>query len=178
MKNQKNSIRKWAKENKKRIITGVCVAIGVGTAAIIVWKNWDKAVHVLSSSDPFVPDQSKYQPVLSSLPDFLKDIPLLQGETYLPTELGHRVWASPQTINKRLIEAGLQERYSPSYPGYILTEKGKLFGKYTTKGDYKNIEWDINVLYMIFTGEEIQDIADKQLKAKRPAIPISPISDK
>lgn len=156
MEKQKKSFRKWAKKNKKLII-GVSSAVGIGILVLLIAKNKDDA---LSSSEFVIPEENKVQSVLSRINDFLEDVQLLQGETYLPTELGQMASVSGQKINQLLVEDGLQVRVSPNDPryGYRLTELGEKFGKYTPKGDYKNIEWDINVLRVIFPDEVFQRI--------------------
>ncbi len=175
MEKQKKSVFVWIKEHKVEIIVGAFSAIALGVGTVLVIKNKDEIIRALSSSKHIIPEELETQSPLFNIPDCLQDVPLLEGETFLPTELGNKVLSTAQKINIRLTEAGLQERISPYIQGYRLTEFGKLFGKVTSKGDYTNIEWDQNVLYLIFTLEELQAIAAKQELAKKPAIPTTPL---
>lgn len=91
-------------------------------------------------------------------------LPALSGNRLSPRGLGNVVSCSAQSINKKLIEKGLQVRGGN---GYQLTELGKRFGVVTSKitrhdHAFINIEWDEAVLKILFSAEELQEIAARQ----------------
>jgi prophage antirepressor-like protein len=77
-----------------------------------------------------------------------------QEQLYTPTELGKRVNMAPVSVNKRLIEAGLQIfTVTKGKRVYELTEAGKQFGKYLDTGKrhsggqpVRSVKWSEKVL--------------------------------
>lgn len=166
---ENNKFISWVKAHKKElIITGVTV---VGT--VLVVKNWDSIKDLFKTTKSSVPNIVKIEPVAEEI-----DIPIissdvldnLTGNKLAARALGDKVWCSAQAINKRIVAAGLAEKLPCGE--YMLTETGRMLGKDTWKTtasghSFSNIEWDEKILEVIFSPEELLDIAAKQERAKQ-----------
>lgn len=164
----KTPLLTWVKEHKTQlIILGVTV---VGTVLVI--KNWDSIKGVFKSSKSISTPVTEIKPVVEKVfapvvsSDILKN---LTGSKLTATELGNKVWCSAQAINKRIVAAGLATKVP--YGEYSLTEAGRLLGEQTWKTtwaghSFSNIEWDEKILEIIFSAEELQEIANKQNLAR------------
>ena len=159
-KKKKKEILKWMKEHKGLLITIGVISVTT-VATIFAYKNWN-AIKKLSESNPQTTAEAIK--IINELPvPITKSPPInidLSGDKYSATELGRLASVSNRNINKRLCEAGLQEK---SGNGYIITEYGKHFGEYTCREQKSGFVADINiwckgVLKVIFTPEEIQNI--------------------
>ena len=164
MEENKKGFITWVKAHKNElIIAGVTV---VGT--VLVVKNWDSI-----KTEAVVPDISKIEPVAEEIvvPIISSDIlENLTGNKLTARALGDRVWCSAQAINKRIVAAGLAVKLPCGE--YMMTEAGRLLGKDTWKTtaaghSFSNIEWDEKILEMIFSPEELLDIAAKQERARQ-----------
>ena len=162
---KENSFSDWIKSHKKELIIAGVVSIGaVGT--VIVIKNWDGIAKLMKSSRNVITKED-YTVIKDAIKTVIPSEILnnLTGNRLTPTELGNKVSCSPQAINKRIINAGLQIK-SPCN-GYELTETGKLLGHVTWKETawgypFSNIEWDEKILEILFSPEELAEIAEKQ----------------
>ncbi len=160
---EKNSLLTWVKEHKTELIILGVTSIGT----ILVIKNWDSIKGVFKSSNSISAPVVKIAPVVEKMvaPVISSDIiNNLTGNKLTATELGNKALCSAQTINKRIVAAGLATK-SP-YGGYSLTEAGRLLGEHTcktTRAEYSfsNIEWDEKILEIIFSDEELLEIANK-----------------
>lgn len=160
---EKNSLFTWMKEHKTELIVLGVTAIGT----IIVVKNWDSIKSIFKSSNSIPTPAIKIKPVVEkvTVPVIPSDIiDNLTGNKLTATELGNKALCSAQAINKRIVAAGLATKLP--YDGYSFTEAGRLLGVHTsktTRGGYSfsNIEWDEKILEVIFSAEELAEIADK-----------------
>lgn len=89
----------------------------------------------------------------------------LTGNKLTARALGDKTGCTAQEINKRICTAGLAVKHPCG--GYIMTEAGRLLGEETvktTKYDYtfSNIEWDEEILELLFSKEELLEIAAKR----------------
>ena len=161
---EKKTLYTWVRKHKtKLIILGVT---SIGT--ILVIKNWDSIKGVFKSSNPISTSIVKIDPVVEKMVAPVISYEIINnliGNKLTATELGSKALCSSQAINKRIVAAGLATK-SP-YGEYLLTEAGRILGKYTcktTKAGYSfsNIEWDEKNLEIIFNAEELLEIANKQ----------------
>ena len=164
-----NKFTTWVKAYKRELfMAGVTI---VGT--VLVVKNWDSIKGLFNSVEPVIPELAKIElvvddvvaPVLSN--DILDN---LTGNKLTARALGDKVWCSAQAINKRIVAAGLATRLPCGE--YMMTEAGKVLGKDTWKTtatghSFSNIEWDEKILEVIFSPEELLDIAAKQERVRR-----------
>lgn len=159
----------WVKAHKTElIIAGVTV---VGT--VLVVKNWDSIKGLFRVTESVVPDVVKIEPVAEEIvvPTISSDIlDNLTGNELTARALGDKVWCSAQAINKRIIAAGLAVKLPCGE--YMMTEAGRMLGKDTWKTtaaghSFSNIEWDEKILEVIFSPEELLDIAAKQERARQ-----------
>jgi hypothetical protein len=158
----------WVKEHKTElIVAGVTI---VGTVLVI--KNWDSIKGMFQTVEAGVPTIAEIKPIPKiAIPTISQDVlNNLTGVKLTATELGNHVWCSPQAINKRIVAAGLATRLPCG--DYILTEAGRLIGEDTWKvtrygHSFTNIEWDKKILEIIFSPEELLEIANKQTKAAK-----------
>lgn len=179
-----NQFISWVKAHKTElIIAGVTV---VGT--VLVVKNWDTIKGLFKGTKSVVPDIVKIEPVAKEIgvPDIVKIEPVakeivvpiisndildnLTGNKLTARALGDKVWCSAQAINKRIVAAGLAVKL-PSGE-YMMTEAGRMLGEDTWKvtaagHSFSNIEWDEKILEVIFSPEELLDIASKQELARQ-----------
>ena len=169
MEENKKGFITWVKAHKNElIIAGVTV---VGT--VLVVKNWDSIKGLFKATEAVVPDISKIEPVAEEIvvPIISSDIlENLTGNKLTARALGDRVWCSAQAINKRIVAAGLAVKLPCGE--YMMTEAGRLLGQDTWKTtaaghSFSNIEWDEKILEMIFSPEELLDIAAKQERARQ-----------
>ncbi len=161
---EKESFFTWVKDHKTELIILSVTVVGT----VLVVKNWDSIKGIFRSSDSILTPNVKIIPILDEvvipvLPFDIMDN--LTGNKLTATELGNKALCAAQTINKRIVAAGLATK-SP-YGGYSLTEAGRLLGELTfktTRAEYSfsNIEWDEKILEIIFSAEELMEIADKQ----------------
>lgn len=164
-----NKFTTWIKAYKTELfIAGVTI---VGT--VLVVKNWDSIKSLFNSDEPVIPELAKIElgveavvvPVLSN--DILDN---LTGNKLTARALGDKIQCSAQAINKRIVASGLATRLPCGE--YIMTEAGQVLGKDTWKTtaaghSFSNIEWDEKILEVIFSPEELLDIAAKQERARR-----------
>ena len=164
-----NKVVNWVKEHKtKLIITGVAI---FGT--VLVVKNWDSIKGMFKTTKSIRPNILKTKsaveeiivPVISS--DILDN---LTGNKLTARALGNKVWCSAQEINKRIVAAGLAIKLPCGE--YVMTEAGRMIGKNTLKTTavghtFSNIEWDEKILELIFSPEELLDIATRQERARQ-----------
>ena len=176
----------WIKKYKKQlIIANVGIATILMTILCIknresIMRLWGNIRHTVSKV-PEIKQSDKSEiitvPVQSAATDVarLSTVPItildnLTGNKMTARDLGGKVWCTSQEINKRLVSAGLAERSFGQE--YVLTETGRLLGEYTqktTKAGYtfSNIERDEKVLELIFSDNELREIADKKLYIQR-----------
>lgn len=151
---------KWFWKHKKWIIITAFGTAGV----IIVVKNRSaikEFLHTFSRDDPIVKPMAEKK--IPSIP-----IDVLEARTGVmltATKLGNKVGMSNREINKRLIKAGLAFRLPCGE--LELTDDGKLLGKASWKVTPWNktiplIQWDESVLKIIFSPEELAEIAEQQ----------------
>lgn len=165
---EKKSLLTWVKKHKAElIILGVTAA---GT--IIVIKNWNSLKGVFTSSNSISNPTIKIKPVVEKVivPVISSNIiDNLTGNKLTATELGNKAFCSAQEINKRIVAAGLATKLP--YEDYSLTEIGRLLGEHRSKVtrfgySFSNIEWDEKVLEIIFSAEELLEIADKHKRVR------------
>lgn len=166
---EKGSFISWVKNHKTELlIAGVTV---VGT--VLVVKNWDSIKDMFMSAEPIIPEIVEVEPAVNDtvVPILSSDIlDNLTGNNLTARALGDKVWCSAQAINKRIVAAGLATRLPCGE--YMMTEAGRMLGKDTWKTtaaghSFSNIEWDEKVLEVIFSPEELREIAAKQEQARR-----------
>lgn len=166
---KKDEIAEWMKNHKTEIIvTGVVI---VGTVLLI--RNRKAIRGLFKTAEPVIPDIIKIEPIAEAavVPAISKDIlDNLTGHKLTARDLGHKVWCTAQDINKRIVDAGLAVRLPNG--GYEMTEAGHLFGEETWKiaasgHSFTNIEWDEKILEVIFSPEELLDIAARQERVRQ-----------
>lgn len=175
---EKKSFLMWIKEHKKQLIiagfsiasiVGIVIAIKNRESIMRMWeslrrsitkqpiKSTERNIKFSTTTAPFsVPELKVVVPVVSK--DF---IDYLTGIKCTATELGDKVLCSPQTINKRIVAAGLATKLPCGE--YSLTEVGRQLGEQTKKTTsyghaFSNLEWDAKVLEIIFSEEELLEI--------------------
>ena len=154
----------WIKAHKAELITAGLVCVGT----ILLIKNWG-AVVAAFEKDTHVELPAKNLPLGASAP-IAAFVPKeitdnLTGTMLTATQLGEEVMCSAQSINKRIVAAGLAIRIPSG--DYVLTAEGRLIGTSklkTTRAGYAftNIEWDKKVLDLIFNPEELAEIATRR----------------
>lgn len=166
---ENNKFVSWVKAHKTElIIAGVTV---VGT--VLVVKNWDSIKGLFKATEVVVPDIAKIEPVAEEIvaPIISSDtLENLTGNKFTARALGDKVWCSAQAINKRIVAACLAVKLPCGE--YMMTEAGRLLGQDTWKTtaaghSFSNIEWDEKILEVIFSPEELLDIAAKQERARQ-----------
>ena len=166
---ENNKFVSWVKAHKTElIIAGVTV---VGT--VLVVKKWDSIKGLFKATEVVVPDIAMIDPVAEEIvaPIISNDIlENLTGNKLTARALGDKVWCSAQAINKRIVAAGLAVKLPCGE--YMMTEAGRLLGQDTWKTtaaghSFSNIEWDEKILEVIFSPEELLDIAAKQERARQ-----------
>lgn len=166
---EKDKFVNWVKDHKTElIIAGITV---VGTVRVV--KKWDSIKGLLKATEPVIPESAKSEPVVEEIvfPLISSDIlDNLTGNKLTARALGDKVWYSAQTINKRIVAAGLAVKLPCGE--YMMTEAGRMLGKDTWKTtaaghSFSNIEWDEKILEVIFSPEELLDIAAKQERARQ-----------
>lgn len=164
-----NKFVSWVKAHKTElIIAGVTV---VGT--VLVVKNWDSIKGLFKVTKSAVPDTVKTEPVAEEIvvPIISSNtLDNLTGNKLTARALGDKVWCSAQAINKRIVAAGLAVKLPCGE--YMMTDVGRILGKKTWKTtaaghSFSNIEWDEKILEVIFSPEELMDIASKQERARQ-----------
>jgi len=166
----KNIFIKWVKEHKTELIIIGVTAVGT----VLVVKNWDlfkgvfKSPNSKSISSPTINNKAVVEKaIVPVIPSDITDN--LTGNMLTATKLGDKTSCSAQTINKRIVAAGLATKLP--HEGYSLTEAGSLLGEHrnkTTRAGYPftNIEWDEKILEIIFSAEELLEIADWQERVR------------
>ena len=167
--NEENRFAHWIKEHKVELIVAGVTLVG----AVLIYKNWNSLKGVLTTKAVNAVEFPKSSEIVEKsaakvLPDGILDN--LTGNKLTARALVDKVWCSAQAINKRIVAAGLAERLPCGE--YMMTETGKLLGhdtwKTTASGhSFTNIEWDERILDVIFTPEELKDIAEMQERAKQ-----------
>ena len=165
----------WFKRHKSEILVGTGVVVAL-VGGIIIFKKWDNVKKICcrkgilkKSKDNKTSGESTIE-VLSIVKKVIPDDFVPSGILMTATELGNEVLCSAQVINKKLIGAGLVERWPDG--SYNLTEEGKKIGKEIAKRNrygysFPNIEWDKNVLNLIFSKEEFDEINEKKAEILR-----------
>lgn len=167
---KKTKIINWMKVHKTELIIG---GVTVLVETILVAKNWDSIKGLFNAKASIVPDSVTIEPVAEEIiaPIISSDIlDNLTGNKLTARALGGKVWCTAQEINKRIVAAGLAEKLPCG--DYRLTEAGSKLGNITYKTtaaghSFTNIEWDEIILEMLFTQEELRDIAVKQERVKQ-----------
>lgn len=166
---EKHKIVNWIKAHKPElIIAGVTV---VGT--VLVVKSWESIEGIFKATKSVVPDITKIEPAVDEavVPIISRDVlDGLTGNKLTARALGDKVWCSAQAINKRIVAAGLAVKLPCGE--YMMTEAGRMFGNDTWKTtaaghSFSNIEWDEKIIEVIFSPEELLDIAAKQERARQ-----------
>ena len=166
---EKQPFINWVKAHKTElIIAGVTV---VGT--VLVAKNWDSIKTFIRSSGSAMPEHVTAQAVVEKAvaPLISSDIlDNLTGNMLTARALGNKVWCSAQTINKRIVAAGLATRLPCGE--YAMTEAGRMLGRSTWKTtsaghSFSNIEWDEKILELIFSPEELMHIGADQERMRQ-----------
>lgn len=166
---EKENFTNWVKSHKTElIVAGVTIA---GT--VLAVKNWDFIKNMFMAVESVIPEIAGVEPVVndSVVPLLSNDIlDNLTGNKLTARALGDKVWCSAQAINKRIVAAGLATRLPCGE--YMMTEAGRMLGKDTWKTtaaghSFSNIEWDEKILEVIFSPEELRDIAAKQERARQ-----------
>ncbi len=162
MKN--NKVVMWIKKHKKVIF--VTTTIAVGTVIIIRNKDWLKTFWGIKEISALERQHVRTVDLENKIA-FISDeiVKRLTGNMMTARKLGDEVGCSAQAINKKLVEFGLITKLPCGE--YILTESGRGFGKDTWKTtasgySFSNIEWDEVVLEIIFSQEELQNIASRK----------------
>lgn len=166
---EKCRVVKWVKTHKTELMV-------VGTAVfgtVLLVKNWDSMKKTFKVTEPFISDKVKIGPLKKDIavPVISHDIlDNLAGTMLTARDLGNKVWCSAQVINKHIVSAGLATKLPSGQ--YTLTEAGRMLGKHTWKSSaaghsFSNIEWDEKILEVIFSPEELLDIAEKQERARQ-----------
>lgn len=154
----------WAWEHKKWIL--ITTASAVGIIFLVKKRNAIKGLLKLSSKIRSIIDPSIKPIAKKKVPSIPSDV--LEHRTGImltATKLGNQVGVSNREINKRLISAGLIRRLTCGE--CTLTEDGKLLGEASLKVTPWNktvplIQWDESVLNIIFSPEELAEIAERQ----------------
>ncbi len=166
---ENNKFVSWVKAHKTElIIAGVTI---VGT--VLVVRNWDSIKGMFKATEAVVPYIARIEPVAEEIVVPIISSGILEnltGNMLTARALGDKVWCSAQAINKRIVAAGLAVKLPCGE--YMMTEAGRLFGKDTWKTtaaghSLSNIEWDEKILEVIFSPEELLDIAAKQERARQ-----------
>lgn len=166
---ENNKIVDWIKAHRTELaIAGVTI---VGT--VLVVKNLDTIKGLFKNIGLTTPKLVEVEPVIEKVaaPVLSSDIlDNLTGNELTARALGDKVWCSAQAINKRIVAAGLAIRLPCGE--YQMTEAGRLLGKNTLKTTaaghaFSNIEWDEKILDIIFSPEELQAIAEKEMRVRQ-----------
>lgn len=166
---ENNKFFSWVKTHQTElIIAGVTI---IGTVLIV--RNWDSIKGRFKVTKSIVPDGIKIEPVeketvVPLIPSNILDD--LTGNRLTARALGDKIWCSAQSINKRIVAAGLAIKLPNGE--YMMTKAGRMFGKSTWKTtaaghSFSNIEWDEKILDVIFSPEELLNITAKQEQAKQ-----------
>lgn len=158
----------WIKEHKTELIKMGVAFAGTVTGTVIVAKKWKAISNLLKTTKPNISELAKPDFVQAemSASTLSKDvIDNLSGITLTARSLGAKVGRSAQEINKRIVKAGLSKKLPCGQ--YILTELGRSIGTDTvkaTKADYvfSNLEWDKKILEVLFTPNELLNIAEER----------------
>lgn len=172
MKTEQCGFLNWVKDHKKElaIISGACA---VTFGMVLVVKNKRAVKGLLKMTRTVTPNIRKSEstvekPAVSLISRDILDN--LTGRSLTARALGEKALCSAQTINKRIVAAGLAEKHPSG--GYVMTEAGRLLGRGTWKTtaagySFSNIEWDEKILDVIFNAKELQDIAAKRERARQ-----------
>lgn len=171
MKNNK-TLSEWVKEHKKEIIITTVGVTSVVSIALVA-KNWNsvKGLFTKSKSLPVTTIKANNQIaekiIVPIIPEHILEN--LTGNRLTASELGSTALCSAQTINKRIVDAGLAIKLPCGE--YSLTETGRLVGEPTWKTTYAghpftNIEWDEKILEILFSSEELNHIEERKLLIK------------
>jgi hypothetical protein len=165
------TLSEWVKEHKKGIII-TTVGVASVVSIVLVAKNWNaiKGLFTLSKSSPITTVKANEQiveKIIAPIPEHI--LKNLTGNRLTSTELGSKALCSAQTINKRIVDAGLAIKLHCG--DYSLTEAGRLVGEDTRKTTYAghsftNIEWDEKILELLFSPEELNHIEEIKLLTK------------
>lgn len=149
---KKIKVKKFICEHKTEIyvVVGTAAAIGLAWAGI-------KYIPKIKGCG--------LQAVVEVVDDTVQELPHKEiwsnpsGELLTPTGLGSVIYKSNQSINKRLLEHGLQVKLPCGE--YRPTELGSKFGATTIKvtkpgHTFSNIEWDKRVLEVICSSDELE----------------------
>lgn len=163
---RKEKMKDFINNNKTKIILGgVALTFVVGGVLIITNRSLQKDYFNVKKG--LVPIAAKDNIIFNNN---LKVVPNhilnnLSGNKFTARDLGDMTFCSAQTINKKMVDAGLAIKLPSS--GYALTEAGNLVGETTLKTTFaghtfSNIEWDEKVIDMIFSEVELKNIEIKK----------------
>ena len=151
----------WQK-HKTKIRYG-CFTILGGVACIILYKNRDNIIEIISTLDSFPKNMNhddavdQIKKASDSIKKVVPDDLELTGNRFTAQDLGSKMSCDAREINRRIIDAGLAKRLPCG--DLVFTEEGKALGERTyktTKWDYtfSNIEWDETIIPLIFNEKE------------------------
>ena len=155
---------RWVWDHKKWITIAITTTAGV---IILVRKR--------NAIKDFLQALAKNDFIVASFENTLeeKELPSIPsevlahrtGEMLTATKLGSKVGVSNREINRRLVNANLAIRLPCGE--YKLTDTGELLGEISTKvtpweKTVPLVQWDEAVLEIIFSPEELTDIAKRQ----------------
>ena len=175
----KKNVAKWAQEHKKElIITGVGVGVTAASVVLIkrnpaiIRKPMNSAKGIAKKTVGIITTKSISSQAKPSKPQILingnkldEALKMRTGNMFSAANLGKKVNnLSAQKINQRLIDAGLAKR-TPNGSLYP-TEIGKMFYRTVSKdmpwGYSSSVhQWDECVLKLIFSKEELMNIAER-----------------
>ena len=154
----------WIWEHKKWVVLAVATTTGVillvkKRTAI---KDFFQSLHIEKLTAKSAVSEIAEENVPSIPCDVLSH---RTGKMLTATQLGDNAGISNQKINKRLVDAGLCVRLPCGE--YALTETGEQIGRieHIVRPWNKTVplvQWDEAVLQLIFTPEELNNIAERQ----------------
>ena len=104
--NEDSKFVSWVKAHKTELIIAGVTGVGM----ILVIKNWSLIKGLFKVAEPVVPDITESEPVVEEIVVPIISSDVLDNLTWnklTARALGDKVWCSAQTINKRIIAAGL-----------------------------------------------------------------------
>lgn len=121
------------------------------TTIMQIMKQYWGMPHEIAKLKAILTIEKSYNINLDYLKDTIPSINEDEKKLFSPTQLGALTGKSAQYVNKRLCSLGFQKKDFKG--GYILTDKGKEYGKlvfYETNGHkYHQIKWDYCMVRLI-----------------------------
>ena len=121
------------------------------TTIMQIMKQYWGMPHEIAKLKAILTVEKSYNINLDYLKDTVPSINEDEKKLFSPTQLGALTGKSAQYVNKRLCSLGFQKKDFKG--GYILTDKGKEYGKlvfYETNGHkYHQIKWDYCMVRLI-----------------------------